>query len=112
MKVLWADPQVEFTARDVVGGLPEYAYTTVATVLGRLARKGEVHRTRAGSVVRYRATGSPAAHASKAMNEALDAAPDAEEVFAAFVASMRPEQRRTLRRLLDDDGDHAGPSAT
>ena len=38
--------------------LPDYAYTTIATVLDRLSRKGKVRRTVEGRVHLYRATGT------------------------------------------------------
>ena len=36
MDVLWQLPEREWSVRDVVHALPEYAYTTLATILDRL----------------------------------------------------------------------------
>jgi len=100
MEVLWAAPDTPLRGRVVADELPDYAYTTVATVLDRLSRKGEVHRTTEGRVHLYRATGTAAAHAAKAMGEALDAADDPNEALTQFVGRMPDDQLDALSRAL------------
>ena len=48
MDILWEEPEGERTVRSVADVLPEYAYTTVATVLERLSQKGLVRRRKVG----------------------------------------------------------------
>lgn len=102
MAVLWDSADGPVRARAVADHLPDYAYTTVATVLERLSRKGRVERTSDGRVNLYRATDSSGSLAAKAMREALDATPDQGEALVRFVGSISPEQKRVVRRLLDD----------
>lgn len=101
MEVLWTQPDTALRGRTVADKLPEYAYTTVATVLDRLSRKGEVHRTTEGRVHLYRATGTPGAHTAKAMRDALDRADDPGEALTHFVRLMPEDQLDTLRRALE-----------
>src|SRR5664280_225061 len=41
MEILWEHPGIELSGRQIADRLPGYAYTTVATVLGRLGDKGQ-----------------------------------------------------------------------
>src|SRR5262245_18322893 len=55
MDIVWKRQQA--TVREVVGALartPPLAYTTVATIMGRLVEKGLLARSRAGKVDLYR----------------------------------------------------------
>jgi predicted transcriptional regulator len=100
MDVLWSAQGGELTGREVADHLPDYAYTTVATVLDRLSQKGEVRKRSAGGRIRFAAVRTGASHAAQAMREALGAADDVEGTLADFVARMAPEERRALRRAL------------
>jgi predicted transcriptional regulator len=100
MEVLWTQPDTDLRGRAVADKLPEYAYTTVATVLDRLSRKGEVHRTTDGRVHLYRATGTAGTHTAKAMHDALDRADDPGEALTHFVRLMPSDQLEALRRAL------------
>jgi hypothetical protein len=53
MEVLWKEPDRETTIREVADVFPDYAYTTVATMLYRLADKGLVQRTTGGRPIRF-----------------------------------------------------------
>lgn len=102
METLWsADSPV--TARDVQDALADrdLATTTVLTVLGRLERKGLVSRERDGRAHRYRSVASRADHVAELMRDALDATPDRGAALARFLGSIRPDERATLRDLLD-----------
>lgn len=100
MDVLWDAAGSPLTARAVADKLPAFAYTTVATVLNRLSRKGQVRRSAAGRLVLYSAIGTAGAHAAQAMREALDAASDPGDALVHFVAGMPPDQLRQLREAL------------
>ena len=62
MEILWEDPARELTARDVADALPQYAYTTLATVLDRMVHKGLVRRRKQEHVIRFAAIGTEVPH--------------------------------------------------
>src|SRR3954447_8046029 len=82
MEHLWADEGERWsTVREVHEELArerEIAYTTVMTVLQRLAKKRLVLEAREGRAYLYRATSSRAAVAAEQMREALDGATPAD----------------------------------
>ncbi|MGH3546374.1 MAG: BlaI/MecI/CopY family transcriptional regulator, partial [Mycobacteriales bacterium] len=80
MEVLWHAGAL-CTAKDVQDALVgrddrDLATTTVLTVLGRLERKGLVHRERSGRAHNYRAVATREDHIAELMNDALGTAPD------------------------------------
>jgi predicted transcriptional regulator len=101
MEILWDSPGQALKGRFVADQLPDYAYTTVATVLERLSRKGHVERTSAGRVNLYRATGTPGSLAAQVMSEALEKTLDQDQAMDQFVGSMSAEQRRLLHDVLN-----------
>jgi predicted transcriptional regulator len=102
MDVLWGEPGRELTGRDVVKVLPGHAYTTVATVLDRLAHKGLVRRTRGGRAIRFTATDTRAAHTAELMHEAMLVARDPDAVLARFAETVTREEAAVLRHALDE----------
>ncbi|WP_034273657.1 BlaI/MecI/CopY family transcriptional regulator [Haloechinothrix halophila] len=102
MDALWAAPE-PMTAREVQDALAErdLATTTVLTVLGRLERKGLLARAKDGRAHRYRPTASREDHIAELMRDVLDAAPDRGAALASFLGSVPPDDRSTLRDLLD-----------
>lgn len=102
MDVLWEDPEAERTVREVADRLPGYAYTTVATVLGRLTHKGFAVRRPGGRVVRFVSTGTPGAHGARRMREALDAAGDPTAALARFAEGVSDSEAAVLRRALGE----------
>ncbi|MGH9045921.1 MAG: BlaI/MecI/CopY family transcriptional regulator [Acidimicrobiales bacterium] len=100
MEVLWAASGAALRGRAVADRLPDYAYTTIATVLDRLSRKGQVHRVTEGHAHLYSATGTAGTHAAKAMREALEATTDPADALAQFVYDMPGGQLESLRRAL------------
>ena len=78
MDILWEEPDRELSGRDVADALPDYAYTTVATVLDRLVHKGLVHRRMDGRTIRFTTVGTRGAHTAVLMHEALAADHDAD----------------------------------
>lgn len=104
MEVLWGHAE-PMTVRQVLDELnrrrsPPLAYTTVMTTLSRLAEKGAVIREPQGRGYAYQPAGhDPAALAVRSvLSDYGDAA------IARFVEQVGtdPEQRRRLRRLLED----------
>jgi predicted transcriptional regulator len=101
MGILWAEPDREFTGRDVANVFPKSAYTTVATVLDRLVHKELVRRRMDGGKIRFSAVGSPGAHAAVLMRQAMAEGPDPEAALASFARTLSPAELATLRQALD-----------
>jgi len=104
MRVLWGadDPR---TVRAVLEELnrhrrPQLAYTTVMTVMGRLAEKGVLRRVRTGRQYVYEP--AVADEAAIAVGEVVR--DFGEAAVAPFVEAARsdPMLRRRLQRLLKD----------
>ena len=102
MDVLWDQPDRELTGRDVLDVLPDYAYTTVATVLDRLTRKGLVRRKPGGRALRFAAAGTRAAHTAELMHEALVVGREPHDSLVSFAATMSPSEAEVLRRALTE----------
>ena len=102
MDVLWEEPGAERTGREVADAFPDYAYTTLATVLDRLANKELLNRRQDGRVILYSATNTRAVHTALLMREALDATRDPEAALACFAQGLPDGQAKALRVALDD----------
>jgi predicted transcriptional regulator len=102
MAQLWS-ADGPLTVRDVHDRLErELAYTTVMTVLGRLAKKGLVRQERDGKAYRYAAASSREQMAAEVMIDALgDVGEDRTAALVAFVDRVGPEEAEALRRALD-----------
>jgi predicted transcriptional regulator len=101
MDILWQEPERELTGRDVADVLSENAYTTVATVLDRLVRKGLVRRRMDGRRIRFSAVGSQGAHAAVLMRQAMAVGHDTDAALVSFARSLSPTEAATLRGALD-----------
>jgi predicted transcriptional regulator len=101
MEILWEDPVREFTARDVADALPEYAYTTVATVLDRLVNKGLVRRRKEGRVIQFAAIGPGSTHTAVLMYQAFAAGRDPDAALIRFAETLSPSEAAVLRRALN-----------
>jgi predicted transcriptional regulator len=105
MRVLWAarEPLAVRGVLETVnrGRTPALAYTTVMTVLSRLAEKRILHRTRAGRGYVY----EPAApnEAAIAVRELVRDYGDAAVAHFVDEARSDPELRRRLERLLAEE---------
>jgi predicted transcriptional regulator len=108
MAQLWAAPG-PLTVREVHDRLDrELAYTTVMTVLGRLAKKGVVRQERDGKAYRYAAASTREQLAASLMLDALgDVGEDRTAALVAFVDRVGPEEAAALRAALQ-----AGPAAS
>ncbi len=101
MGILWEAPEHELTGRDVADVLSENAYTTVATVLDRLVRKGLVRRRMDGRKIRFSAVGSQGAHAAVLMRQAMAVGPDPDAALISFARTLSSSEAATLRGVLD-----------
>jgi len=100
MEILWQGYGTELSGRDVAAQLPDHAYTTVLTVLGRLERKVLVRRVRAEPSHRYSAIASREEFVAELMHEALDATPDRDAALVRFAESVTGEEARVLLDAL------------
>lgn len=107
MDVLWDGPadSAGLTVREVADGLRdrELAYTTVMTVLDRLAGKGMVERDRDGRAWRYRPAASREAHIARLMLDALDLAGSRDAALVRFARSVSGTEAEVLRAALTDE---------
>lgn len=102
MKVLWssADPMSPAAMNSLLDqGL---AYTTVATVLGRLHAKGLVQRTAVGRGFAYHAAVPESELAGRRIADVLLSASDRGAVLAGFVRGLSKRDAKAVRALLDD----------
>jgi len=115
MNALWRDHPA--TAREVEERLPgdvSWAYTTIKTMLSRLATKGAVREEKRGNVSVYQ----PLVSRDKARRSALGALLD--RAFEGSVAPMlhflvndrklSARQRKELIRILEEEGKKEGRS--
>jgi predicted transcriptional regulator len=101
MEVLWAKPGRELSGRNVADALPDYAYTTIATVLDRLTHKGLVRRRMNGRVIQFTATDTRAANTAMLMREALESTSDPDAALVCFVEGVSHAEAEVLRHALD-----------
>lgn len=83
MKILWAADSA--SVEEVRTGLPDGrrgAYTTVQTVLNRLADRGLVRRNRQGKAIRYEAAISETDYVAGSLQRTLEGASDAARLSA------------------------------
>lgn len=106
MDQLWAaDVDAALTVREVHAALAaerDIAYTTVMTVMDRLARKELVTQERDGRAYRYRARSTRAGMTAELMRDTLDdfAEHDRRTALVAFVEDASPEDLAALRQAL------------
>jgi predicted transcriptional regulator len=102
MEVLWerGEPSV---VRDVARALAsrDLAYTTVMTVLDRLAKKGFVRRERDGRAWRYEPTNSREGYIAQLMLDALDLTGDRDAALARFAHSVSCTEVEVLSQALE-----------
>ncbi|MCW6004542.1 BlaI/MecI/CopY family transcriptional regulator [Micromonospora sp. CPCC 205371] len=104
MDVLW-DRRTPLTVREVAESLldRELAYTTVMTVLDRLAGKGMVERERAGRAWSYRPAASREAYIAQLMLDALDLAGSRDAALVRFARSVSGTEADVLRAALAEE---------
>jgi BlaI family transcriptional regulator, penicillinase repressor len=101
MNVLW-DRGEPASVRDVARALSErdLAYTTVMTVLDRLARKGFVERERSGRAWLYRPSASREAYIAQLMLDALELTGDRDAALTRFARSVTTPDAQVLSQAL------------
>lgn len=107
MDQLWAadEPQTVRQVHEALVARRELAYTTVMTVLQRLARKNLVVQIRADRAHQYEPTHGRDELVAALMVDALDQASDSGDRRAAlvhFVERVGADEADALRRALDD----------
>jgi len=103
MDTLWRDGPGSI--RQVIVSLGHnHAYTTIATVLGNLERKGLVQALRGpGRSVTYDPISTREQHAAKLMGQALDSSGNRAGSIRYFVQSMSPDDVDLLREFLSQE---------
>ena len=105
MEVVWST-HGPVTGREVVDELARsrpVVYTTVLTVMDRLARKGILDKQPTGKAHTYRAVQSREAYTAERMASLLGAGGDPAAVLLRFVQQLPPEQAAKLRAALQPD---------
>ena len=104
MDVLW-DRGTPLTVREVAEALQnrELAYTTVMTVLDRLAGKEMVERERAGRAWSYRPAASREAYIAQLMLDALDLSSSRDAALVRFARSVSGTEAEVLRAALAEE---------
>jgi predicted transcriptional regulator len=100
------EPMTPAQVRDHLGG--DLAYTTVMTVLARLAEKGVVTRRRVGRAYAYSAVADEAEVTARQMQRLLDTGDDRAAVLSRFVGVLSTEDERLLVDLLRHTEEDAG----
>ncbi|MFT3888079.1 MAG: BlaI/MecI/CopY family transcriptional regulator [Arachnia sp.] len=103
MELLWAAdaPQSVADVHAVLSAERELAYTTVMTVLDRLAKKGLVDRELVNRAWRYRAHNTQAEVLAAELGELLARVPDGvrREALARLAATLAPAEREVVSAL-------------
>ena len=110
MERVWAHDR-PVTAREVADALarqPPLAYTTVLTVMNRLANKGMLAKQRPGRAATFRAVRSREAYTAALMAAVLGTASDAPAVLLRFAEELPADQAEALRHALGAGGQDPG----
>jgi predicted transcriptional regulator len=101
MDVLW-DRDEPAVVRDVARALEprELAYTTVMTVLDRLAKKGFVRRERDGRAWRYEPANSREGYVAQLMLDALTLTGDRDAALTRFADAVSTPEAEVLAKAL------------
>ena len=102
MAVLWAAdrPLQPGEVKDLLQA--DLAYTSVATVLGRLHAKGLVDRSETGRAFAYTAAVAEPELAARRIDEVLAATTDRRAALAGFVRSLSKRDANAVRAMLDE----------
>ncbi len=103
MEILWSSP-VELRTREVLERTEQpLAYTTIATVLGNLTRKGLTEQVAAGRTWAYRPHLSRSEYTARMMTQTLAGSGNRRDSLLHFVGSMSEDDVAVLRSLLADE---------
>ncbi len=102
LRALWAldRPASPSDVIDEMG--TDLAYTSIATILGRLCEKGLATRKRAGRAYEYAAASSEADLTAQRLRSVLDATSDRQSALAGFAEALNPAEAAQLLALLND----------
>jgi len=101
MDIVWRSGDQEVTAREVADALPGYAYTTIATILNRLSRKGALRRRAEHNTNMFAAIASRADRAAASMRETFRTSGDPQGTLQSFAGSLTASETKALRKALD-----------
>jgi predicted transcriptional regulator len=113
MQVVWS-AEGPVTGREVVDQLTRsrpVVYTTVLTVMDRLARKGILQKHPTGKAHTYQAVQSREAYTAQRMASLLGTGGDPTAVLLRFVEQLPPEHTAKLRAALHPHP-HRSPNPT
>ena len=107
MTVLW-ERYLPMTVREVHQELArerhrDLAYTTVMTVLDRLAKKSVVVQQKADRAYRYAPAQSREEMTAAVMLDALSASPDRDAALAHFVGALPPEALQAALEAIQQE---------
>ncbi len=77
------------------------AYTSIATILGRLRNKGLATRKRAGRAYEYEAASSEVDLTTKRLRAILDSASDRQSALVGFAEALDPAEAAQLAAILN-----------
>jgi predicted transcriptional regulator len=100
MTFVWDHEGSEVTGRLVADGLPGYAYTTLATVLDRLSKKGYLRKRTERGIVRFSAADSEGEHAAAAMRDILEKTNDSSAALVKFAQAVSRSEATLLQKEL------------
>jgi len=80
----------------------DLAYTSIATILGRLCDKGLATRKRAGRAYQYAASSSEADLTVQRLRSILDSATDRQSALAGFAETLDPDDAAQLAAILNN----------
>lgn len=104
MDLLWSGGS--FTVRGLINGIPsDPAYTTIATVLTNLRKKGLVCTGKDGYATLYSACVSREEHTARIMAHALNESGDRTASILHFIDTMPQDDLRMLREYLREQGE-------
>lgn len=102
LRALW-DLDRPASPGDVIDAMAtDLAYTSIATILGRLCDKGLATRQRAGRAFEYEAASSEADLTTRRLRTILDATSDRQSALAGFAESLSPDEVAVLAAFLNE----------
>jgi predicted transcriptional regulator len=102
LRALWALDRPASPSEVINAMHTELAYTSIATILGRLCDKGLAGRHRNGRAFRYEAVNSEADLTAQRLRAILDASSDRKSALAGFADVLDPEEAAQLAALLNE----------